>query len=51
MKESQRLRYQIVTSKMSVSLNNANKEIDRHMFNNFCERVLPVTFRDWMSKR
>ena len=50
-RESHRLRYQIVASKMCVYLSNANEEIERKMFNHFCERVLPVTFRDWMTKR
>ncbi|MEQ1743645.1 MAG: hypothetical protein ABL869_14230 [Candidatus Nitrotoga sp.] len=50
-RESHRLRYQIVASKMSVYLSSANEEIERKMFNHFCERVLPVTFRDWMTKR
>lgn len=50
-RESHRLRYQIVASKMSVYLSNTNEEIERKMFNHFCERLLPVTFRDWMSKR
>jgi len=50
-RESHRLRYQIVASKMSVYLSNANEEIEHKMFNHFCERVLPVTFRDWMTKR
>lgn len=50
-RESHRLRYQIVASKMSVYLSNANEKIERTMFNHFCERVLPVTFRDWMTKR
>lgn len=50
-RESHRLRYQIVVSKMSVYLSNANEEIERKMFNHFCELVLPVTLRDWMTKR
>ena len=50
-RESHRLRYQIVALKMSVYLSNANEEIERKMFNHFCERVLPVTLRDWMTKR
>ena len=50
-RESHRLRYQLVVSKMSVYLSNANEEIERKMFNHFCERVLPVTLRDWMAKR
>ena len=50
-RESHRLRYQIVALKMSVYLSNTNEEIERKMFNHFCERVLPVTFRDWMNKR
>lgn len=50
-RESHRLRYQIVASKMSDYLSNANEEIERTMFNHFCERLLPVTFYDWMSKR
>lgn len=49
-RESHRLRYQIVASKMSVYLNNANENFERTMFNHFCERLLPVTFRDWMTK-
>ena len=49
-RESHRLRYQIVASKMSVFLSNANEEVERQMFNHFCERVLPVSFRDWMTK-
>jgi len=28
-----------------------DKEIDRQMYNNYCESLLPVIFRDWMSKR
>ena len=50
-RESHRLRYQIVVSKMCVYLSNDNEEIERKMFNHFCERVLPVTLRDWMTKR
>ena len=50
-RESHRFRYQIVATKMSDYLSNANEEIERKMFNHFCERVLPVTFRDWMTKR
>ncbi len=50
-RESHRLRYQIVVSKMSVYLSNANEEIERKMFNHFCERVPPVTLGDWMTKR
>lgn len=50
-RESHRLRYQIVASKMSVYLSNANEKIEHKMCNHFCERVLPVTFRDWMTKR
>lgn len=50
-RESHRMRYHIVASKMSVYLSNANEEIERKMFNHFCGRVLPVTFRDWMAKR
>ena len=50
-RESHRLRYQIVASKMSVFLSNANEEVERQMFNHFCERVLPVSFRDWMTTR
>ena len=50
-RESHRLRYQLVVSKMSDYLSNANEEIERKMFNHFCERVLPVTLRDWMTKR
>lgn len=49
-KESRRLRFQTVASIMSVNLNNAQDEIEHHMFNHFCERLLPVTFRDWMRK-
>ena len=49
-RESHRVRYHIVASKMSAYLSNANEEIKRQMFNHFCERVLPVTFRDWMKK-
>jgi hypothetical protein len=49
-RESHRVRYHIVASKMSAYLSNANEEIERQMFNHFCERVLPVTFRDWMKK-
>ena len=50
-RESHRLRYQIVASKMSVYLSKANEEIERKMFNHFCECLLPVTFNDWMTKR
>ena len=50
-RESHRLRYQIVASKMSVFLSNANEEVERQMLNHFCERVLPISFRDWMAKR
>lgn len=50
-KESQRQRYQIIASNMSAYFNNANERIDHHMFNHFCERLLPVTFRDWMTNR
>jgi len=50
-RESHRLRYQIVASKMSVYLSNANEEMERKMFNHFCECLLPVTFHDWMTKR
>ena len=49
-RESHRVRYHIVASKMSAYLSNANEKIERQMFNHFCERVLPVTFRDWMKK-
>jgi len=49
-RESHRLRYQIVALKMCVYLSNTNEETERKMFNHFCERVLPVTFRDWMAK-
>ncbi|CAH1903944.1 conserved hypothetical protein [Candidatus Nitrotoga sp. HW29] len=49
-RESHRVRYRIVASKMSVYLNNADEEIARQMFNHFCEHVLPVTFCDWMKK-
>ena len=50
-RESHRLRYQIVASRMNVFLSNANEAVERQMFNHFCERVLPVSFRDWMTKR
>jgi hypothetical protein len=50
-RESHRMRYHMVASKMSVYLSNANEEIERKMFNHFCEAILPVTFRDWMVKR
>jgi hypothetical protein len=49
-KESQRLRFQTVASKMSVYLDNAQERVEHHIFNHFCERLLPVTFRDWMRK-
>ncbi|RFC32930.1 MAG: hypothetical protein DID92_2727745163 [Candidatus Nitrotoga sp. SPKER] len=49
-RESHRMRYHIVASKMSLYLSNANDEIERQMFNHFCEHVLPLTFRDWMKK-
>lgn len=50
MKESQRLRFQTVASKMSVYRNNVHEDITYQMFNHFCVRILPVTFRDWMKK-
>ena len=49
-KESQRLRFQTVASKMSVYLNSVHEEIEHHMFAHFYVRLLPVTFRDWMRK-
>ena len=49
-KESRRLRFQTVASKMSVYLDNAQEKIEHHMFNQYCEHLLPVTFRDWMRK-
>ena len=48
--ESQRLRFQTVASKMSVYLDSVHEETEHHMFNHFCVRLLPVTFRDWMRK-
>ncbi len=50
-RESHRMRYHIVASKMSAYLSNTKEEIEHKMFNHFCGRVLPVTFRDWMVKR
>jgi hypothetical protein len=50
-RESQRLKFQIVALKMDSFLNNPDEKLERQMFNHFCERVLPVTFRDWMTKR
>ena len=49
-KESRRLRFQTVASKMSVYLDNAQEGSEHPMFNHFCKRLLPVTFRDWMRK-
>lgn len=49
-RESHRMRYHMVASKMSIYLSNANEEIARKMFNHFCGHILPVTFRDWMAK-
>lgn len=46
-----RLRYRTIESKMSVYLNNTYDEDGRRMFNHFCERLLPITFHDWMTKR
>ena len=48
--DAQRQRIQMVAEKMGACLNNAHVEIERDIINRFCERLLPVTFRDWMCK-
>lgn len=50
MKQSRRLKFQIFAFKMSIYLGNVQEEIEHHMFNHFCERFLPVTFRTWLKK-
>ncbi len=48
--DAQRQRIQMIAEKMGARLNSAHVEIERDIFNRFCERLLPVTFRDWMCK-
>lgn len=50
-KESQLQRYRIVASNLSAYLKDADERVDHHMFNHFCERLLPITIRDWMTNR
>lgn len=49
-KESRRLKFQTFASKMSIYLDNVQEEIEHQMFNHFCERLLPVTFRNWLRR-
>ena len=48
--ETQRLRYQIVSARIRANLNNAPGDFNYDIFIRFFERLLPVTFRDWMSE-
>ena len=48
--DAQRQRIQMIAEEMDARLNSAHVEIERDIFNRFCERLLPVTFRDWMCK-
>ena len=48
--DAQRQRIQMIAEKMGARFNSAHAEIERDIFNRFCERLLPVTFRDWMCK-
>ena len=50
MKVSQRLRYKIVSARIMARLNNAQGDIDYNILIRFFERLLPVTFRDWMGE-
>jgi len=47
-KPSNRIRYQMVVFDMVTSLGHTRENIDRDMLNRFYERLLLVTFRDWM---
>lgn len=48
LEESHHPRLQMLVDKMHARLANAKDEIDRDIFERFCERMLPVTFLDWM---
>lgn len=43
-------RFQKIINKMHARLTHANSEIDRDIFELFCQRMLPVTFHDWTCK-
>ena len=47
---AQRQRIQMVAEKMDARLNSAHAGIERDIISRFCERLLPVTFREWMCK-
>lgn len=47
--EMQHPGFQVLADKMYARLTHANCKIDRDIFERFCERMLPVTFSDWMS--
>jgi hypothetical protein len=49
-KTTQYSRYQALTDTMHARLANADRKIDRGIFETFCKRVLAVTFLDWMCK-
>ncbi|CAG0938242.1 hypothetical protein GALLN_00182 [Gallionellaceae bacterium] len=49
-KEMQHPRFQRLVNKMYARLTNADSEIDQEIFERFCERMLPVTFLNWMCK-
>ena len=50
LEDAQRQRIQMIAEKMGARLNSTHAEIERGIFNCFCERLLPATFRDWMCK-
>jgi hypothetical protein len=47
LEEAQHPRFQRLVDKMYARLSNAKGEIDRDVFERFCERMLPVTFLNW----
>lgn len=50
LKEKQHSRFQVLADKIQARLKNANGDIDQDVFEDFCKRVLAVTFRHWMCK-
>lgn len=48
--EVHRPRFQRVADKMQARFMNASCETDHDIVKRFCERMLPITFLDWMCK-
>jgi len=50
LEDTQRHRFEMIAQKICAPLSCTKNEIEFDIFNRFCERLLPITFCDWMKK-